>query len=329
MKPNKHQMENVEHCVWHLATAGYLVIPFIASDDIEHTRGRFLATARGFPEFQNVETRVQFVAGGFSALGNPASFHNPFVREMRQKAFATHRQLFANSGLNGHALFDRMMLRPAGKSPTKESWHRDVTPGLPAEDTMYGGWVNFDSLPQYFSCVPKSHNDAKNNAAGFAKIKSVAQLNRCKRHKTVVEIPAGHMIVFHQNLIHEVIAKTLDRHQYRLFTPFRTTPGTDLLPCCTYDNVICDQGVPLIPSGQRPTIWPHANWNYPLQRPGLETFSAHFKDVVCHQKQLQTDLSVPPMRIVAQKMDSLRKLNLPMYPDYTDAERAIFVPTAL
>jgi hypothetical protein len=104
-------MENVDHCVWHLATFGYLVIPFIPSDDIESTRGRFLDTARGFPEFQNVEKQFQFVAGGFSALGNPASFHNPFVREMRQKAYATHRRLFENSGLNGHALFDRMMLR--------------------------------------------------------------------------------------------------------------------------------------------------------------------------------------------------------------------------
>jgi len=31
--------------------------------------GRFLSTCRGFPEFQNVED--QFVAGGFSSLGNP------------------------------------------------------------------------------------------------------------------------------------------------------------------------------------------------------------------------------------------------------------------
>jgi hypothetical protein len=323
-------MENVDHCVWHLAHFGYLVIPFIPSDDIESTRGRFLDTARGFPEYQNVEKQFQFVAGGFSALGNPASFHNPFVREMRQKAYATHRRLFRNSGLNGHALFDRMMLRPAGKSPTKESWHRDVTPGLAVEDTMYGGWVNFDSLPQYFSCVPRSHNDAKDNAVGFAKIKSVAQLRRCKDGKTVVEIPEGHMIIFHQNLIHEVIAKSLDHHQYRLFTPFRTTPGTDVLSCCSlYDAAIFDQGVPKIPSGQRPSVWPHANWNYPLQRPKLEAFSAHFKDVVCYEKQLQTDLTVPPMRIVVQKMDSLRTLDLPMYPDYTDAERAIFVPSVL
>jgi hypothetical protein len=323
-------MENVVHCLWHLATFGYLVIPFIPSDEIESTRARFLATARGFPEFQNVEALFQFVAGGFSALGNPASFHNPFVREMRQKAYETHRELFKGSGLNGHALFDRMMLRPADKKPTPESWHRDVTPGIGVNDTMYGGWVNFDSLAQSFSCVPSSHNDAKGNAVGFAKIKSVTQLKRCKDEKTVVEIPGGHMIIFHQNLIHEVIAKALDHHQYRLFTPFRTTPGTDVLSCCSlYDTAILDQGVPKIPSGQRPKVWPNANWNYPGQRPKLEAFSTHIKDVACHQKQLLTDLTVPPMRIAVQEMRSLRDLQLSMYPDYTDAERAIFVPHSL
>ena len=320
----------MDHRLGHLATYGYLIVPFIASGELKSTRKRFMGTSRDFPELQNTKKLVQFVAGGFSAFGNSASFHNPFVREMRQKAFATHCHLFRGTGLNGHALFDRMMLRPAGKSPTKEAWHRDVTPDLAAEDTMYGGWVNFDSSPQFFSCVPGSHNDVKDSAAGFALVTSETQLARCKKEKKVVEIPAGHMIIFYQNLIHEVMAKTRDHHQYRLFTPFRTTPSTEMLFSCSYDNAIWSQGVPLIPSGQAPAVWPTANWNYPKQRPGLEAFSSHFKDVACEGKRkLQTDLAAPPMRIVYRKMRGLRELGLPMYPDYTQAERDIFVPTPL
>jgi hypothetical protein len=314
----------------HLAFYGYAVIPFIPTDDVQSTRGRFLKTGRAFPEYNNMEDQFQFVAGGFSAFGNSASFHNPFVREMRQKAFDKHCELFKGTGLNGHVLFDRMMLRPAGKAPTKEAWHRDVTPNLADDDTMYGGWINFDSLPQFFSCVPESHNDAKDAAVGFSLIRSETQLDRCRDEKRMVEIPMGHMIIFYQNLIHEVLAKKRDHHQYRLFTPFRTTPGIERLFVSSYDEAILNQGVPLIPSGQSPTVWPSANWNYPKQRPGLEAFSSHFKDVACQGKRkLLTDLDVPPMRIVWRKMRGLRQLGLPMYPDYTQAERDIFVPTAL
>jgi hypothetical protein len=106
----------------NLYSKGYLAIPFIKPDRIERYRARFLQECRNFPEYQNVENDFQFVAGGFAALGNPASFHNPFVRKLRVKAFQKHCALFKGCGLNGQALFDRMMLRPAGKSPTKESW---------------------------------------------------------------------------------------------------------------------------------------------------------------------------------------------------------------
>lgn len=313
-----------------LSTQGYLVIPCIPSDELEEHRNMFIQECRAFKEYQNVEETYQFVAGGFSALGNPSSFHNPFVRKMRLLAYNKHCELFEGCGEYGHALFDRMMLRPAGKSPTAESWHRDITPNLSPEDTLFGGWINFNSQSQFFSCVPGSHNDPKDNATGFSLIKSDAQLARCKKEKTVVDIPGGHMIIFYQNLIHEVRARKSSINQFRLFTPFRLTPSSEMLFEDSYEDAIENQGVPLIPSGQRPMIWPSTNWNYTKQRAGLEAFSLHFKDVVCDlNKRLKNNPDAPSMRIVLREIPSLCKLGLPMYPAYSQEDRNIFVPTAL
>jgi hypothetical protein len=313
-----------------LSAQGYLIIPCKQDDKLEKRRNTFLRECRNFKEYQNVEDSFQFVAGGFSALGNPSSFHNPFVRKMRDIAYKTHCKLFEGCGLNGHALFDRMMLRPIGKSPTAESWHRDITPNLSSEDTMFGGWINFNTESQYFSCVPGSHNDPKDNAIGFSLIKSQAQLTRCALEKTVVDVPGGHMIIFYQNLIHEVRAHKSLNNQFRIFTPFRLTPSSEPLFKECYEDAIENQGVPLIPSGQMPMIWPVANWNYPLQRTGLESFSLHFKDVACEMdKRLKNDPTAPPKRIVCREMRSLRALGLPMYSAYSQEERDIFVPKAL
>ena len=43
------------------------------------------ATLAGFPEFvqDGKKPLEMYVMGGFGALGNPASFHNPFVRKLR------------------------------------------------------------------------------------------------------------------------------------------------------------------------------------------------------------------------------------------------------
>jgi hypothetical protein len=195
---------------------------------------------------------------------------------------------------------------------------------------MFGGWINFDHTAQYFSCVPGSHNDPRDASVGFSLIKSEAQLARCGQEKRVVEVPPGHMLIFFQNLIHEVIGKARTHHQFRLFTPFRLTPSAEMLFASNYSMAILDQGVPLIPSGQRPAVWPTANWNYTKQRAGLELFSARFKDVACQaEKRLLSDPSVAPMRIVWREMRSLYELGLPMYPAYEQHECDIFVPTLL
>lgn len=307
-----------------LQTQGYLVVPCIPAEDLEAHRTELLRTCRAFPEFQDVEDQYQFVCGGFSALGNPASFHAPFVRAMRLRAYEKHRELFRDTGRKGHALFDRLMVRPVGKSPTAESWHRDITPGLPEGDTMFGGWINLNSGPQYLSCVPGSHGH-NGDAEGFARLDKGPRAD-----KVLVEVPGGHMLIFYQNLVHEVRPQKCREVQYRLFTPFRLTDRDEPLFASSYEEAIENQGVPLIPSGQRPAMWPVTNWNYPAQRDALEVFSRRVKDVACEPaKRLKNNPEAPPRRIVHRDMRSLRDLGLPMYPAYTEEDRAILVPRRL
>lgn len=304
-----------------LSTQGYLVVPCIPKEDLEAHRTELVRACRSFPEFQGA--RDQFVCGGFSALGNPASFHHPFVRAMRLLAFEKHRELFKDTGRKGQALFDRLMVRPVGKSPTAESWHRDITPGLPEGDTMFGGWINFNDGPQYLSCVPGSHGD-NGDAEGFARIEGP------REGKKRVEVPGGHLLIFYQNLVHEVRPQKCREVQYRLFTPFRLTDRDEPLFASSYRDAIENQGVPLIPSGQRPAMWPRTNWNYPAQREALEVFSRSVKDVACDPaRRLKKDPGAPPRRIVHREMKSLRDLGLPMYPEYSREDLAILVPRTL
>ena len=138
------------------------------------------------------------------------------------------------------------------------------------------------------------------------------------------------MLIFYQNLVHEVRPQKCREVQYRLFTPFRLTDRDEPLFASSYEEAIENQGVPLIPSGQRPAMWPVTNWNYPAQRDALEVFSRRVKDVACEPaKRLKNNPEAPPRRIVHRDMRSLRDLGLPMYPAYTEEDRAILVPRRL
>ena len=173
-----------------------------------------------------------YVLGGFAALGNPASFHNPFVRNLRQIALKAVLPLFnkldRKGDVNLEVLPDRMMYRSSGQVPVKETWHRDVMStntamniqtGLQDGDEIYGGWINLDKKPQYLSCVPGSHLGVSlhNLKQGFVTIKK-DYIDEINKYKYAFPIPPGHMVVFPQYLIHEVVAKKLDYTSMRLFT---------------------------------------------------------------------------------------------------------------
>lgn len=209
----------------YLKRLGVAIIPVIKKEEIPGIRKEFINTLRNFPEYirspENPDkdsngNKLLYVLGGFAALGNPASFHNDLVRNMRKRCrkavIPLFRELIDNyedkelrSKTKLEMLFDRMMYRNVGQAPSAESWHRDVIPpkNIEENDEIFGGWLNLDMTDQYFSCIPGSHLSIsqKKLKPGFAtippdQIESISEY----RHKFIV--PPGHMIIFPQYIIH-------------------------------------------------------------------------------------------------------------------------------
>lgn len=170
-------------------------------------RRTLLREATKFPEF--LPGTEQFVKGGFAALGNPASFHNPVVRTYREWAMAivinaVFRETVAKKKAQDsqdwklEQKVERMTIRQPEEKPSRESWHRDeaVIATTPF-DCVYGGWINLDPVPQYFSCVLGSHRTGVTTNGGFVKV-SEEEAARIKDLdlSTKIEIPPGGILVF-------------------------------------------------------------------------------------------------------------------------------------
>jgi hypothetical protein len=293
----------------------------------------FDAALHGMPEFK--QNPDGYVMGGFAALGNPSSFHNPFVRKARAmlhvqaaavfQAYASQASL--PRGTHLEQLMDRMLFRPAGKVPTKESWHRDQSP-VDEDDRVFGGWLNCDPIgadPQVFSCVLGTHND-KRGPKGFAKIdKTVARRERYDQRCTQVAVPPGHWIVFHQNIVHEVNAVRRDSPQRRVFAGWRLTVSDqplfgEILRVCT------NQGVPRLPSGQKVPMYAALHWTYERNRKLLLDWSAA---AIKPELLVQRELKGKTLTVVPRFMSSLKELGLAMYPEYSKEELALLRPTLL
>jgi len=286
---------------------GYILFKAFSPGDLPRLREVFLETCQNFPEFKEKVTDFQFVLGGFSALGNPSSFHNPFVRCVRQVVYEKVFPLLKNKfpGKKVQCLFDRVLLRPVGASPSKESWHRDVTPGAEEEEEeVFGGWVNLDDTPQFFSCVPGTQ-DKSGCDSGFVPVKE-------KFQGTKVEIPPGCGILFYQDLIHEVLPTKTKQNMYRVFHGFRVTTSSKNI--FDVEETIKKQGVPKIPSGQTPPLYSKSHPVFHKEK--LAVFSEKFKDV-CRDEKTGS---------VHRFMNSLEDYGLPLYPAYTEKEINIFYP---
>lgn len=283
---------------------GYFLFKVFDESKLPRLREVFLETCQGFPEFKEKVTDFQFVLGGFSALGNPSSFHNPFVRCMRrvvyERVFPFLKNKFPDKKVQ--VFFDRVLLRPTGAAPSKESWHRDVTPDTDEDDIVFGGWLNLDDTPQFFSCVPGTQD--KSGESGFVPIKE-------KFEGTKVEIPPGYGILFYQDLIHEVLPTKTKQNMYRVFHGFRVTES--LNPIFDVEETIKKQGVPKIPSAQTPPMY--AKTHPVFHQEKLALFSEKFKDVCRDEKGR-----------VHRFMSSLEEYGFPLYPPYTEKEKAIFYP---
>lgn len=285
-QPNKgrkkkgiYQQFPSEDVYYELIKHGVAVIPIIPEDLIEDYRDDFKEALRSFPEYKRDEgdpdltedgNTIVYVYPGFGALGTPSSFHNHFVRDLRIEAREEVDEFFRGlcqwlelEGMNLEMLFDRMCHRhPSMKAP-REAWHRDVVPGdlITRECRLFGGWINIDPVPQYFSCVPGSQIGLiqKELDDGFASIPTQHH-STIRENKHVFEIPPGHCIMFNQYIIHEVMSKAIQSRgdhsdhigMMRLFTGWRLTQSFE--PLRDLDDILQQKIIPL-PGGMRPPMY--------------------------------------------------------------------------
>lgn len=260
------------------------------------------------PEF--LDPKGPLTLGGFGALAIPSSFHHPNIRFIRKKVYETIKPLlkkyFPNHS-NVELLFDRVSIRRVGTSTSKESWHRDVCPDSLPEDIILGGWINLDpsgSPNQKFSCVPGTHTD-KTDKTGFAKT-AVNPSN-----PKIFEVPPGHVILFHQNILHEVKNQKASFESYRLYLGWRLTNSKK--PLFDHSDVIKNQSVPKIPSGQIPPMYAKLHW----------VNHRHLIDEITNR--MKPEYIDPKTKKVFRELPSVKKY----YPEYTDDEKNIMTPQPL
>jgi hypothetical protein len=304
---------------------GYVVISCIANT--EQLRNEFKQTCVAFPEYKTHDPGGLYVLGGFAALGNPASFHNPFVRRLREMCMAEIliRGVIPKPS-DDHKIehiIDRMMLRRNGLGPSAESWHRDEAVGTLSDDVVYGGWINLDDKEQYFSCVPKTHRNTKNDHGGFAKI-SKDDIQKYKHDKSKITVPPGSILIFNEDIIHEVLPTASKIDSYRLFLSWRVTTSDKPL-ILNLDSIIETQGVVPLKSGQIPAMYSKLHWTNWWEK--LKIFSGTFKDICLCDITVKAGKNMGEIRrLVYRHMPSLMVLKLPMYPVYTDHEKQMLHP---
>ncbi len=261
----------------------------------------FLNILRYAPEF--LDHSGPLTLGGFGALGIPSSFHHPDIRFMRTLIYDLVKPQLKGTHKNLELLFDRVSVRRPNTSISKESWHRDICPNAKEGDVILGGWINLDPIgtpPQYFSCSPGSQIDIEKNT-GFVKEKEPSS-------KKVYEIPPGHIILFHQNILHEIKPQKNKTFSYRLYLGWRLTNHED--PLFDNDSIIKHQSLPYLPSGQLPPMYAKLHWvNHKHM---IEEISNRIK---CHYKDPHTGFVFREIKFLLEK-----------FTEYSEKEKSIFFP---
>jgi hypothetical protein len=246
---------------WHEAAAqklldqddgGWVAVPLLDETKLGHLRERLLNQIRHAPEINpRLGKAWHYAKTGFGTLNVSSSFHNAIVRNLRHKADARLKHMFAEVARTRYhgdtdvyleQIVDRVLIRQPGQTPTAEAWHRDESKiaelemeeegitnahkvyrksqvGALVNDMIFGGWINLNDFTEYLSAIPGTQLD--NNAGeGFSTIKADQhqELNLRRRR---LAVPPGHILVFFENMVHEVLPNPADERQMRLFTGFR------------------------------------------------------------------------------------------------------------
>lgn len=313
---------------------GFVVLDNDVFINAQHKEDLMDETSR-FREYKPGATVKKFVMGGFAALGNPSSYHNPVVRRMRQWAMGIviprlFTPLIEKTGVhyNVEKYMDRMTIRVEGESATTESYHRDESKYASGNDLVFGGWINLDSTSQWFHCVPKTHMKNALSHSGFAIITDKEEKQKLKKFTYKIEIPPGHILVFYENMIHEVVSKEATETMVRLHLGWRLTTSTGMNE--EVKKAIDDQGVPPIKSGQMAPMYspmhigPVDATNRLLQW-SEDSFEPQCLVTRVFQNGKRKGQSYTT---VHRHMKSLKDYGFTMYDEYGEDERKIYQPSS-
>jgi len=300
-----------------LVARGAVAIPVIDPQWLPLMQVKFNKALQEFPEYlrdpkdptlvqrpdQSTDgpQHIKYVLGSFGALGNPGSFHNSFVRNLRWRLHEQVVPLFSRMRAAGedrltnqhkvHVIPDRMRILTHDAKISAESWHRDTTPQKFTldDDIIFGGWVNLDPVkPQRLSALLDSHRvlpdlpEALSTTGheGFATFSEddqamlTAYRDTLKVDDTEVIVPPGHLLIFYQELIHEVVPRPkigvralaanpdLARPEYRLFTAWRLTRDASALLPTLPGNYFSDMEVPHLKSNQAARMYPPTYYEF-------------------------------------------------------------------
>lgn len=355
----------------NLFISGVTTVPIIRPKHLPKYQELFMDTLRSFPEYKRSDKdpdytpndiRLIYVLGGFAALANPSSFHNYYSRTLRKKALRKiigtmkyikeHMLLHDDTKLQ--TITDRMMYRLKGMKPVAEAWHRDVmetnekklkvTKGdmILDDDEVYGGWINLDSVPQYFSCIPGSHLDIiqKRIRSGFdtlegtffrklekanpraskAEIMKMVRpiLNKVSAHRQRFEVPPGHMIIFPQYIIHEVVANRAEYDMMRQFTGWRLTRSENAL---YPKELFIEQAIIPLPGGMIPPMYAQNHIMFFQKKPVKITPDVKYNLIEWSQATFVDEILEHGQRgRIPRYIPSLQSLGLEMSPEYTEEE---------
>ena len=351
-----------------LKRAGATIVKVLDERDLPKAREGFMTATRSFPEYkrnpQNPDQTVDghplvYSLGGFAAFGNPASFHNPYVRQQRLTTreaviplFETVIRLMHNKKQRAKTklqmLPDRMLYRHRSQAPSKESWHRDVTPAeyLSPGDEVYGGWLNLDlTQKQYFSFIPGSHLGVNllELREGFASLSPDA-IKIVRPYKTRISVPPGYALIFPQYILHEVVSNRAKYDMMRIFMGWRTTTNSGFLIPSTHERMKT-QGIIPLPSGQEPPMYAanhgsffrhkafrpihDIDWKVSTIGWSNETFKENGPTGIPITLHHEGKNDKPDYRLISRYMNSLQHYGLPMYSPYTKEEINLYLPISL
>lgn len=292
------------------------------------------------------------VMGGFAALGTASSFHNRFVRRVRAMLYSHAKMLFqalavlpefqashpAAHAFQFEELIDRLLVRPAGVSPTKEAWHRDSSPSAATDDIIFGGWLNFSQHLQKFSCQLRSHvastaggtgtdTGTPADGVGFTPIKDTALKTALAASRASIDIHPGELLVFYDGIIHEIVgAPQKGVVVSRLFTGWRLTHSAEpLMGKDKLQEVLQTGAIVPLKSGQLPPMYAklhRVNWVAEL-----ETFSvaAIREDLL---EEVKNKATGKWMSLVPRFMPSLQEMD-ERFVSYKEDEKRLYMPSPL